>query len=133
MNYDIGLCVHEIFKNMSLGGSLLGLLYHLRSVCLPITSIGPHKKMKSMLRSCLDPYFSLLNFRHSIFITHYLSLITLKYQDCLAPSLTCHHSIFFILFVGSILVTRCSFFFSLPRNPNPVKKKNKKKKPRGED
>ena len=123
MNYDIGLCVHEIFKNMSLGGSLLGLLYHLRSVCLPITSIGPHKKMKSMLRSCLDPYFSLLNFRHSIFITHYLSLITLKYQGCLAPSLTCHHSIFFTLFMGLIPVTQCNFFFPIPKLTELNKKK----------
>ena len=47
------------------------------------------------------------------FITHNSSLIThhLKYHTRLASSLTCHHSIFFTLFVGPIPVTRCSFFF----------------------
>ena len=51
-------------------------------------------------------FFLSLNFRH-------LSLITLKYHVCLAPSLTSHHSIFFTLFVSPIPVTRCSFFFFL--------------------
>ena len=39
--------------------------------------------------------FSLFNFRHLSLITHRLSLVTLKYHTRLAPSLTCHHSIFF--------------------------------------
>ena len=61
------------------------------------------------------------NFHHSISIIQFPSLITLithhsKYPTRLAPSLTCHHSIFFILFVGLIPVTRC------------MKKKKKKKK-----
>ena len=61
--------------------------------------------------------FSLLNFCH-------LSLITLKYYTCLAPSLSYHHLIFFTLFVDPISVTRCSFFlFFLPVPRNPKKKK----------
>ena len=99
------------------------------------------------LRGCLDPFFSSLNFRHSIFIIYHSSLITLKYQGCLAPSLTYHHSIFFTLFVGHKLVTWCSFFFppstqklepserrkgkkkkkNLRRRLNPVKEKREKK------
>ena len=103
----------------------------------------------SNLRPCLVWYFSSLNF-------HHLSLITLKYYTCLAPSLSYHQSIFFTLFVGPITVTRCNFFFP-PRtqkpepnerrkekkssnHPNPVKEERKKKKknpgeerPRGED
>ena len=89
-------------------------------------------------------------FHHSIFVTqfplliaHHSSLITLKYHTCLAPSLTCHHSIFFILFVGPIPITRYNFFFfsstqkpelerkKKKRNPdhlNPVKEEKKKKK-----
>ena len=61
----------------------------------------------------MDQYFSSLNFRHLSLITHYSSLIThhLKYPIRLALSLTCHHSIFFTLFVGLMPVTRCSFFF----------------------
>ena len=39
------------------------------------------------------------------FITQFPSLITLKYHTRLAPSLTCHHSIFFTLFMGPIPVT----------------------------
>ena len=46
----------------------------------------------------MDAFFSSLNFHHS-------SLIILKYPTRLAPSLTCHHSIFFTLFVNPILVT----------------------------
>ena len=48
---------------------------------------------------------------HSLIITYHLSLITLKYHVCLAPSLTSHHSIFFTLFVGPIPVTLYNFFF----------------------
>ena len=47
---------------------------------------------------------------HSSLITHNLSLITLKYHVCLAPSLTSHHSIFFTLFVGPITITGATFF-----------------------
>ena len=78
--------------------------------------------------------FPSLNFRHS-------SLINLKYPTRLAPSLTCHHSIFFILFMGPIPITRCSlfiYFFSIPKltksskkkkkTPNPVKEEEKKDK-----
>ena len=58
-------------------------------------------------------FFLSLNFRYS-------SLITLKYHTRSAPSLTCHHSIFFTLFVGPMLDTLIapnnslclSFFFS---------------------
>ena len=46
-------------------------------------------------RPCLDAYFLSLNFRHSSLITYHSSLIVLKYHTRLAPSLTCHHSIFF--------------------------------------
>ena len=63
--------------------------------------------------------FPSLNFHHS-------SLITLKYQGYLALSLTCHHSIFFTLFVSLISVMGAIFFFLVPRNTNPVKKKRKK-------
>ena len=56
----------------------------------------------SNIRGYLDVFF---------FVTQFLSLITLKYHVCLAPSLASHHSIFFTLFVGPIPVTRCSFFF----------------------
>ena len=107
-------------------------------------------RQPSIFRGCLDGFFSSLNFRHSIsithrssLITHHSSLITLKYHTCLAPSLTCHHSIFFILFVGPIPITRYNFFFfsstqkpelerkKKKRNPdhlNPVKEEKKKKK-----
>ena len=82
---------------------------------------SPHKTQ--LLTPCLDAFFC-----HSISIIHHLSLITLKYHVCLAPSLTSHHSIFFTLFVGPIPVTRCSFFFSFflqcPNSLNLVKKKN---------
>ena len=61
--------------------------------------------------------FGWLFFHHSIFITHHSLLISLKYHTRLAPSLTCHYSIFFTLFVGLILVTRCSFFFFFPLYP----------------
>ena len=74
------------------------------------------KKKKTItmeIRGCLDSKISLLNFRHSIFITHHSSIIThhLIFHTCLAPSLTSHHSIFFTLFVGSISVTWSDFFF----------------------
>ena len=85
-------------------------------------------KFPKTLRPCLDAYFLSLNFHHSIFVTHHLSLIILKYYARLAPSLGYHHSIFFTLFVGPIPITRCSFFFPVPRNPN--QKPKKKKKPR---
>ena len=60
-----------------------------------------------------------LNFRHSSLITHHS-----KYYTRLAPSLNFHHSIFFILFVSSILVTHCRFFF-LPKLTEPSEKKKK--------
>ena len=76
----------------------------------------------------MDLFFSSLNFRHSLLITHHS-----KYPTRLAPSLICHHTIFFILFVGPIPVTQCSFFFFFffgsITEPNE-KKKEKKKKPR---
>ena len=76
-------------------------------------------------RGYLDEFFLSLNFCHSISITHHLI-----FHTCLAPSLTFHHSIFFTLFVGPIIVTRWSFFFffpffQYPNSPNPVKKKDK--------
>ena len=62
-------------------------------------------------------------FGSHFFITQFLSLITYhsKYPTRLAPSLICHHSIFFTLFMGPIPVTRCIFFFF------SEKKKEKKK------
>ena len=72
------------------------------------------------------------------FVTQFLSLIILKYHVFLAPSLTSHHSIFFILFVGPILVTRCSFFFffffffffsSVSKLTEPSKKKKRTEQP----
>ena len=64
------------------------------------------------------------------FFTQFPSLITLKYPICLASSLTCHHLIFFTLFVGSIPVTRCRFFFLVPKLTEPKNKKKEKKKPK---
>ena len=86
------------------------------SICIKLIS---HTKN---LRGCLDAFFLSLNFRHS-------SLITLKYHVCLAPSLTFHHSIFFTLFVGSIPVTRCSFFFFFSLVPKLTEPSKKKKDP----
>ena len=63
--------------------------------------------------------FSLFNFRHLSLITHRLSLVTLKYHTRLAPSLTCHHSIFFNYLWDphtdpmSVDFSLC-FFFPLP-------------------
>ena len=66
-------------------------------------------------------------FHHSISITHHS-----KYYTRLAPSLNFHHSIFFTLFVGPILVTHCKlfilFFIFYPNSLNLVKKKKKEKK-----
>ena len=58
------------------------------------------------LRPCLVCFFSLLNFYHSIFVTHHSSLITLN-----TTPVWHHHSIFFTLFVGPIPVTHCRVFF----------------------
>ena len=71
-------------------------------------------------------FFSSLNFHHSISITRHL-----KYPTRLAPSLTCHHSIFFTLFVGLKPVTRCSFFLIQPPVPKltePSEEKRKKER-----
>ena len=51
-------------------------------------------------------------FHNSISVIQFLFFITLKYHIRLAPSLTCHHLIFFTLFMDPKPVTRCSFFFS---------------------
>ena len=72
-------------------------------------------------------------FHHSSLITQFPLLIIhhLKYPIRLAPSLTCHHSIYFTLFVGPIPVTRCRFFylfiyfFSIPKLTKSSKKKKK--------
>ena len=52
-----------------------------------------------IIRPCLDFLFithrSSLNFRYSSLITHHLKYPTLYTPPRLAPSLTCHHSIFF--------------------------------------
>ena len=78
--------------------------------------------------------FPALNFRHSSHITHYSLLITYhsKYPTRLALSLSCHHSIFFTLFVSSIPVTRCRkfFFFFIQYHRTQWKKKEKKEKKR---
>ena len=67
---------------------------------------------------------------HSSLITHHSLLIThhSKYPTRLEPSLTCHHSIFFTLFVDPILVTRCSFFFFFFSITKPSERRRKKKK-----
>ena len=101
--------------------------------------------------NCLGPvwftffYHSISITHHSSFITQFPSLIThhSKYQGCSVPSLSFHHSLFFTLFGGPTPVTvhLFFFFFQVPRNlnpvkkkpqwrrPNPMKKKGKKKKP----
>ena len=66
-------------------------------------------------------------FNHSISVTHHS-----KYPTHLEPSLTCHYSIFFTLFVGPIPITWCSLFFFFPVSLNLVKKEKEKKKPRSE-
>ena len=63
-------------------------------------------------------FFSSLNFHHSSLITHYSSLITLNITPVWH-----HHSIFFTLFVGPILVTRCNSFFLVSKLTEPSKKK----------
>ena len=89
---------------------------------------SPHKTQ--LLTPCLDAFFC-----HSISIIHHLSLITLKYHVCLAPSLTSHHSIFFTLFVGLIPVTDAAFssfffffFFYISFGELGTEKKIKKQK-----
>ena len=72
------------------------------------------------IRLCLVYFFSSLNFRHSSLITHHS-----KYPTRLAPSITCHHSIFFILFVGPIPVTLCRIFFFSFSITEPSEKKKK--------
>ena len=81
--------------------------------------------------------FSSFVTHHSSFVTYHLSLIILKYPTHLVPLLTCHHSIFFTLFVGSIPVTRCNFYFSNTqthwtqkkgKKMNPVKEEKKERK-----
>ena len=74
-------------------------------------------------------------FYHLIFVTqfssidfHHWSFITLKYHTRLTPLLTCHHSIFFTLFVGFKAVTRCSFFFPSTQTHWTQWKKKKKLK-----
>ena len=78
-----------------------------------------------MFRACLDQYFSSLFTHHSSLIIHHL-----KYPNRLVPSLTCHHLIFFMLFMGLIPVTWCIFFFPvLKLIVNLFLKKKKKKRP----
>ena len=92
-------------------------------------------------RGYLDHFFSSLNFHHSTLITYHSSLITLhsKYHTCLALLLNFHHSIFFTLFVGPILVLvqllflflfLFLFFLSTQITRTSERKKRKKKKPR---
>ena len=72
--------------------------------------------------------FSSLNFRHSTSVIYHSLLIIrhLKYPTHLTLLLTCHHLIFFTLFVSPKLDTQCSiFFFSV--SPNPVKEEREKK------
>ena len=64
--------------------------------------------------------FLSLNFHHSSLITYHSSLVTLKYPTRLAPSLICHHSIFFNYLWDphidpmSVDFSLSFFFFSLP-------------------
>ena len=81
---------------------------------------------------------ALFGFFFSSFIIQFSSLIThhLKYPTRLASSLTCHHSIFFTLFVGPIPITQCNFFFLqslVPKLTKPSEKKKKKKKTNWQD
>ena len=101
--------------------------------------------------NCLGPvwftfFYHLISItHHSSFITQFPSLIThhSKYQGCLVPSPSFHHSLFFTLFGGPTPVTMQLFFFQYLetrtqwrrkkkkknqwRRPNPMKKKGKKK------
>ena len=63
------------------------------------------------VRSCLVCFF----FHHS-------SLITLN-----TTPIWHHYSIFFTLFVGPIPVTRCIFFFPVPKLTEPSEKKKKRR------
>ena len=56
-----------------------------------------------------------------VFFFHHSSLITLN-----TTPIWHHYSIFFTLFVGPILVTRCIFFFPVPKLIEPSEKKKKK-------
>ena len=61
-------------------------------------------------------------------ITHHSPLITLKYQGCLVPSLSFHHSLFFTLFGGPTPVTVQLFFFFFPSTQQLKPSEKKKKK-----
>ena len=69
--------------------------------------------------------FSSLITHHSIFITHHSPLITLN-----TKVVWYHHSVsithYFSHYLRAPRLSRCSFFFfQVPSNPNPVKKKKK--------
>ena len=78
------------------------------------------------VRPCSVCFFSSLNFYHLIFVTHHSSLITLN-----TTPIWHRPSIFFTLFVGSIPVTHCRFFFFFyPNSSNLVKKEKKRERER---
>ena len=78
------------------------------------------------VRPCSVCFFSSLNFHHLIFVTHHSSLITLN-----TTPIWHRPSIFFTLFVGSIPVTHCRFFFFFyPNSSNLVKKEKKRERER---
>ena len=109
-------------------GVLLTATYMLNHVPSKSVHSTPYElwvNKEPKLRTCLVYVFC-----HSISVIRHSSLITLKYHVCLALSLTFHHSIFLTLFVSSIPVSRCSFFFfsSVPKLTEPSEKKKKKKK-----
>ena len=92
------------------------------------------KKIKKRKQKCEAPVLAQNKeykamFGLLFFITQFSSLVThhSKYLTRLAQSLTFHHSVFFILFVGPIPVTLCRifFFFFHLVSLNPVKKKKK--------
>ena len=73
--------------------------------------------------------FSSLITHHSIFITHHSPLITLN-----TKVVWYHHSVsithYFSHYLRAPRLSRCSFFFfQVPSNPNPVKKKKNQWRP----
>ena len=90
------------------------------------TKIWQSYKAYFILRGCWSLFFIA---QFSSLITYYSSLINhhLKYSTRLPSSLNTHHSIFFTLFMGSIPVTRYSFFFSSTQTHRTYLIKKKKK------
>ena len=85
------------------------------------------KKPHSVQRVCKKKDLGLVWF-FFFFITQFPLLITLNTTPVWHPSLSYHHSIFFTLIVGPILVTRYSLFFFFFSNQYPETRTRKEKK-----